>query len=43
MSKLELEANLKNERKKLRDVLDGKGNAVLKDKIVQLEDKLTEL
>jgi len=33
LSKLELEATLKQERRKLKDVLDGKGNAVLKEKI----------
>lgn len=34
---------MKNEKKKLKDVLDGKGNAVLKDKIASLESKLNEL
>ena len=43
LSKLELEATLKHERRKLRDVLDGKGNGVLKDRIIELEDKVTAL
>lgn len=43
LSKLELEATLKHERRKLREVLDGKGNAVLKEKIQQLEEKIAEL
>ena len=42
LSKLELEATLKQERRKLKDVLDGKGNAVLKEKIQQLEEKVAE-
>jgi hypothetical protein len=33
LSKLELEASLKAEKRKLRDVLEGKGNAVLRDRI----------
>ena len=43
LSKLELEAALKNEKRKLKEVLDGKGNAILKDKIAALEGKVFEL
>lgn len=43
LSKLELEATLKDERQKLKQVLDGKGSSVLKDKIHSLEIKIAEL
>jgi len=43
LSKLELEAALKNEKRRLKEVLDGKGNAILKDKIAALEGKIFEL
>jgi hypothetical protein len=42
-SKLELEVALKEEKRKLKSVLEGKGNAVLRDKISDLEAKLTEV
>ena len=43
LSKLELEATLKHERRKMKEVLDGKGNAVLREKITALETKLAEM
>lgn len=43
LSKLELEKTLKDERHKLKQVLDGKGNGVLRDKISILEMKVAEL
>lgn len=43
LSKLELEKTLKDERQKLKQVLDGKGSSVLKDKISDLEIKIKEL
>lgn len=42
-SKLELEATLKHERRKLQDVLEGKGNVVLRDRISVLERQVAEL
>ena len=42
-SKLELEAQLKVEQRRLREVLEGKGNGVLRDKISHLEARVQEL
>jgi len=39
-SKLELEAQLKIEQRRLKEVLEGKGNGVLRDKISHLEARV---